>query len=235
MKKPPTPALNAENDDGVPLEDGDFSSTDGEPVDEETQAWAEEILAADRETDRLFEQLTAVSKEIDKISSDGNNRDLDALTLKKEDLQQKIDGINLRIEHLLALAVHASAKSESADIEQTVPSLSFSDVVEEDISKLAPAIRKVKEMEKRAKSNSLVRENRPLPSDENFQLDLFIANLLDYNLKDDTATMEAPVFSLATKLDLKIWKWESADKKRWLEVTPPVKGRESKAELSKHE
>lgn len=226
MKKPPpSPAISAENEDGIPLDDDDFSSSDDNPVDEETQAWAEEILAADRETDRLYEQLTAVAKAIDAISATGNDGELDALTIKKEDLQQKIDSINLRIEHLLALAVHSSAKSDPTDLEQPVPTVSFSDVVEEDISKLAPAIRKVKEMEKRAKSNSLTRENRPLPSDENFQLDLFIANLLDYNLKDDTATMEAPVFSLSTKLDLKIWKWESADKKRWLEVTPSVKGR----------
>ena len=57
------------------------------------------------------------------------------------------------------------------------------------------------------------------------QLDLFVADLLDYNLKDDMATMEAPLFSLSTKPDMRIWKWSSTDQKKWLEVTPSVKGR----------
>lgn len=57
------------------------------------------------------------------------------------------------------------------------------------------------------------------------QLDPFVANLLGYKLKDDTATMEAPLFSLSTKPDMDTWKWISPDKKKWLEVTPSSIGR----------
>ncbi|WP_395009164.1 replication initiator protein A [Undibacterium sp.] len=57
------------------------------------------------------------------------------------------------------------------------------------------------------------------------QLDLFVADLLDYSLKDDTSTMEAPLFSLSTKPDLDAWRWVSPDGKKWLEVTPSTKGR----------
>lgn len=55
--------------------------------------------------------------------------------------------------------------------------------------------------------------------------DLFVADLLDYALKDDGASMEAPIFSLATKPDLRVWKWESKDGSKSLEITPSVKGR----------
>lgn len=55
--------------------------------------------------------------------------------------------------------------------------------------------------------------------------DFFLCDLFDYKLKDDMATMEAPVFSLATKPDLTEWRWESADKTRWVEVIPSVRGR----------
>lgn len=55
--------------------------------------------------------------------------------------------------------------------------------------------------------------------------DFFIADLFDYALKDDMASMEAPIFSLSTKPDLSEWKWESADGKKKIEVYPSVRGR----------
>lgn len=55
--------------------------------------------------------------------------------------------------------------------------------------------------------------------------DFFLADLLDYALKDDGVSMEAPIFTLATKPDLSIWNWESVDGGRKVEVYPSVKGR----------
>lgn len=55
--------------------------------------------------------------------------------------------------------------------------------------------------------------------------DLFVADLLDYALKDDGASMEAPIFSLSTKPDVHIWTWVSKDGSKSLEITPSVKGR----------
>lgn len=55
--------------------------------------------------------------------------------------------------------------------------------------------------------------------------DFFLCDLFDYELKDDMATMQAPVFSLSTKPDLKEWRWESKNKKQWVEVIPSVRGR----------
>lgn len=55
--------------------------------------------------------------------------------------------------------------------------------------------------------------------------DFFLCDLFDYALKDDGVSMEAPIFTLATKPDTKVWQWESKDKSRALTVTPSVLGR----------
>lgn len=55
--------------------------------------------------------------------------------------------------------------------------------------------------------------------------DFFLCDLFDYALKDDGVSMEAPIFTLATKPDLSIWHWESQDGSRAITVTPSVLGR----------
>lgn len=99
----------------------------------------------------------------------------------------------------------------------------FSDVEDDDASTLPPLVRRVKAMARKAHADKAGLTEPQSP--EMKQLDLFVANLLDYNLKDDMATMEAPLFSLSTKPDMDTWKWISPDKKKWLEVTPSSIGR----------
>lgn len=55
--------------------------------------------------------------------------------------------------------------------------------------------------------------------------DFFLADMFDYALKDDGASMEAPIFTLSTRPDLSTWQWESKDGNRKVEVFPSVKGR----------
>lgn len=55
--------------------------------------------------------------------------------------------------------------------------------------------------------------------------DFFLADLLDYAMKDDGASMEVPIFTLATKPDLSIWTWASKDGSKSIKVTPSVLGR----------
>ncbi len=55
--------------------------------------------------------------------------------------------------------------------------------------------------------------------------DFFLADLFDYALKDDGASMEAPIFTMATKPDLSIWEWTSRDGDKSVKVTPSVLGR----------
>jgi len=55
--------------------------------------------------------------------------------------------------------------------------------------------------------------------------DFFLADLFDYAIKDDSASMEAPIFTLSTKPDLSIWEWRSKDGSKYIKVTPSVMGR----------
>jgi plasmid replication initiation protein len=55
--------------------------------------------------------------------------------------------------------------------------------------------------------------------------DFFLCDMFDYALKDDGASMEAPIFTLATKPDLSSWFWKSQDGTRSIEVYPSIKGR----------
>ncbi|GEM_PF-1387717 len=55
--------------------------------------------------------------------------------------------------------------------------------------------------------------------------DFFLCDMFDYAIKDDGASMEAPIFTLATKPDLSTWTWKSKDGSRRVEVYPSVKGR----------
>ena len=57
------------------------------------------------------------------------------------------------------------------------------------------------------------------------QRDFFLCTASHYSLKGDQATMEAPIFSLSTQRDLKVWQWSSADGRKMLEVVPSVYGR----------
>ena len=54
------------------------------------------------------------------------------------------------------------------------------------------------------------------------QTDLFICDIADVPVKDDMATMEHPVYSLSTKPDTNIRRYEHG--KAWVEITPSVKG-----------
>ncbi len=56
------------------------------------------------------------------------------------------------------------------------------------------------------------------------QGDLFVCDIFDAVPKGDTASMEHPVFSLATKPDTKIRTYESSDGKSFVKVTPSVEG-----------
>lgn len=55
--------------------------------------------------------------------------------------------------------------------------------------------------------------------------DFFLCDMFDYAIKDDGASMEAPIFTLTTKPDLSTWSWKSKDGSRSVEVYPSVKGR----------
>lgn len=69
------------------------------------------------------------------------------------------------------------------------------------------------------------RERSKLLPVRHVERDFFLCDMFDYAIKDDSASMEAPIFTLATKPDLAVWNWASKDSSRSVEVYPSVKGR----------
>ena len=76
-----------------------------------------------------------------------------------------------------------------------------------------------------AKPPKVRRERSKLLPSHHTGRDFFLCDLFDYAMKDDGVSMEAPIFTLATKPDLSIWRWASKDGSRELTVTPSVLGR----------
>ena len=74
-------------------------------------------------------------------------------------------------------------------------------------------------------ASNIKRERSKLLPVRHTDRDFFLCDMFDYALKDDGVSMEAPIFTLATKPDLSEWHWESKDGSRSLTVTPSTKGR----------
>lgn len=55
--------------------------------------------------------------------------------------------------------------------------------------------------------------------------DFFACDLVGYAIKDDVATMEAPLFSLSTKRDKQLFSWTSVDGTKSVDVAPGFYGR----------
>lgn len=71
-------------------------------------------------------------------------------------------------------------------------------------------------------TNAKEAERAPLLPERHPNHDLFICDVLDAIPKDDLASMEHPVFSLATKPDTRILRYEHGNVK--IEISPSVKG-----------
>jgi hypothetical protein len=69
------------------------------------------------------------------------------------------------------------------------------------------------------------RERLKLLPVRHVERDFFLCDMFDYAMKDDRASMEAPIFTLSTKPDLSIWHWENKDSSRSVKVYTSVKGR----------
>ena len=80
------------------------------------------------------------------------------------------------------------------------------------------AARLAKEVVGKRESAGLLPERHPTK-------DFFVADIVDYAIKSDMATMEVPTFSLQTKPDMETFVWQSSDGKRGVRIVPSEIGR----------
>ena len=100
--------------------------------------------------------------------------------------------------------------------------------VEAEIEAETKAFKALLQAEKQRKTtepSESVEEGRGLVKVRHPNRDFFLADMFDYALKDDGASMEAPIFTLSTKPDLSIWEWSSKDGNKYVKVAPSVLGR----------
>jgi plasmid replication initiation protein len=100
------------------------------------------------------------------------------------------------------------------------------------VKRVGDLAKKLAEVAERAAARKLTAEDKKPPKRPKKWLparhqnrDFFICDLFDYALKDDGASMEAPIFTLSTKRDLSIWEWRSLDGNKYIKVYPSVLGR----------
>lgn len=171
---------------------------------------------------RVIERLRALHRELSEQILD-SNRELSDLSAgfhapnyqtepaflralaHREDLQTKRNSV----EHDLGRALQALNMEKGGSVALSM----FTPSSKEELADNA------EETELDAQSGKgLIRQRHP-------NRDFFLADLFDYALKDDGASMEAPIFTLSTKPDLSVWQWQSKDKSKSLKVTPSVLGR----------
>lgn len=100
--------------------------------------------------------------------------------------------------------------------------------VEAEIEAETTAFKALLQAEKQRKTiepSESAEEGRGLVKVRHPNRDFFLADMFDYALKDDGASMEAPIFTLSTKPDLSIWEWSSKDGNKYVKVAPSVLGR----------
>ncbi|MEZ6101637.1 MAG: replication initiator protein A [Pirellulaceae bacterium] len=70
--------------------------------------------------------------------------------------------------------------------------------------------------------NEVIRERSPLLPDRHQTPDFFVCDIFDASPKGDMASMEHPIFSLSTKPDVRVRRYENGE--NFVEVQPSVKG-----------
>ncbi len=128
------------------------------------------------------------------------------------DLSEQILECNRQLSRL-----EVADNDEGKALRQRVADLQFRrEEIDADLQTEISAIPASKEGKEHKKG--LIRQRHP-------NRDFFLADLLDYAIKDDGVTMEAPIYTLSTKPDLDIWEWRSKDGNKYVKVTPSVLGR----------
>lgn len=177
----------------------ELPSTFGES--QQLQGRIEALQAWHRElSEQIVECNRALSKLAAAVGPDGLNTSAELQNLKQQ--RDELQGRRMHTEGELASTLK-SLKSMSRKSATT---------------QAAGVDHLQSEVELSPQEKGLIRQRHP-------NRDFFLADLFDYALKDDGASMEAPIFTLSTKPDLSIWQWSSKDGSKSVKVAPSVLGR----------
>jgi hypothetical protein len=157
---------------------------------------ADKLLRHLREWHReLSEQIVSVNREMGHVAAGGNLNSPEVLALREQAQQ---------------------LRDKRAEVEAEI---------EAETKQLKALLARQKQGEAAQPATSEANDKAGLIRVRHPNRDFFLADLFDYALKDDGASMEAPIFTLSTKPDLSIWQWTSKDGNKSVKVAPSVLGR----------
>lgn len=190
----------------------------------------ERLECRSRELGVWIEDLSARIDDLRRRNSDDPEilREIVWLDEQRMELRQSKQNIDERLDSrdndLLDLLEQRGPGQVDAEEHLAITGQKPSDTDVGEVSQeLSSLVQKIERMRRRSEDRDK-RKGGMMP-DRHRQMDLFVAEVLDYSMKDDNASMEAPVFSLATRKDMDIWRWKSADGKKTVEVIPSAIGR----------
>lgn len=167
-----------------------------DPVRDDPIQSADKLLRHLREWHReLSEQIVSVNREMGHVAAGGNLNSPEVLALREQAQQ---------------------LRDKRAEVEAEI---------EAETKQLKALLARQKQGEAAQPATSEANDKAGLIRVRHPNRDFFLADLFDYALKDDGASMEAPIFTLSTKPDLSIWQWTSKDGNKSVKVAPSVLGR----------
>lgn len=167
-----------------------------EPQEPDPIESADKLLRHLREWHReLSEQIVSVNREMGHVAAGGNLNSPEVLALREQAQQ---------------------LRDKRAEVEAEI---------EAETKQLKGLLARQKQEEAAQPATSEANDKAGLIRVRHPNRDFFLADLFDYALKDDGASMEAPIFTLSTKPDLSIWQWTSKDGNKSVKVAPSVLGR----------
>lgn len=167
-----------------------------EPQEPDPIESADKLLRHLREWHReLSEQIVSVNREMGHVAAGGNLNSPEVLALREQAQQ---------------------LRDKRAEVEAEI---------EAETKHLKALLARQKQGEAAQPATSEANDKAGLIRVRHPNRDFFLADLFDYALKDDGASMEAPIFTLSTKPDLSIWQWTSKDGNKSVKVAPSVLGR----------
>ena len=167
-----------------------------EPQEPDPIESADKLLRHLREWHReLSEQIVSVNREMGHATAGGNLNSPEVLALREQAQQ---------------------LRDKRAEVEAKI---------EAETKQLKALLARQKQWEAAQLATSEANDKAGLIRVRHPNRDFFLADLFDYALKDDGASMEAPIFTLSTKPDLSIWEWHSKDGSKYVKVAPSVLGR----------
>ncbi|MCO8320519.1 replication initiator protein A [Burkholderia multivorans] len=167
-----------------------------DPVRDDPIQSADKLLRHLREWHReLSEQIVTVNREMGRVAAGGDLASPEVLALREQAQQ---------------------LRDKRAEVEAEI---------EAETKQLKALLARQKQGEAAQPATSEANDKAGLIRVRHPNRDFFLADMFDYALKDDGASMEAPIFTLSTKPDLSIWQWTSKDGNKSVKVAPSVLGR----------